>query len=82
MLNIKIDNDPTTFDIDATFKDELDLLGFLEERWCYDYGMTIDNYKETFEVNSARELLDALMKFKKLRIDFDDCFGTIEFKEI
>ena len=35
-----------------------------------------------FEVNSAFELLDALKKFKELRIDFDDCFGTIELKEI
>ena len=82
MLNIKINNDPTSDDVNATFNFEQDLLNFLEERWCFDYGMFVDNYKETFEVNSAFELLDALKKFKELRIDFDDCFGTIELKEI
>ena len=82
MLNIKINNDPTSDNANATFNSEQDLINFLEERWCFDYGMFVDNYKESFEVRSASELLDALKKFKKLQIDFDDCFGTIELKEI
>ena len=81
MLNIKIKNDPTSDNANEAFNSEQDLLNFLEERWCFDNGMIVVNDEESFEVGSASELITALKKFKKLRIDFDDCFGTIELNE-